>query len=272
MSSAIKGQAVQVSGSRVWTEVSGTADRGTVLLFHAAIADSRLWDNTVPALHEAGYRTVCFDMPGMGQSELPEGEYTVYETARELLKELGIGKVSLVGVSAGSHCALEFAAAYPELTEKLALVNGSIFGSIEYSEQMQHDDAAFEQVIGSGDMSAAARVWTEMWLDGPGQPSTRVNPDVREAFQRYMMERLPSMQTYRYPRMMMDLVNRLPELDIPVLSVSGALDYADTFTLLPLLEQGLKDWRGVVLEHSAHFPMLDDPAGLNRALIKFFGE
>ncbi|OXM13474.1 alpha/beta fold hydrolase [Paenibacillus herberti] len=273
MKAETSGQTIELSNGKVWAVVSGEEVKGTVLMFHAAMADSSMWDSAVPALNGAGYRTVRFDMPGMGQSELPSGEYTVYETAKEMLDKLAIERVALVGVSAGSHCAMEFAIAYPERTEKLVLVNGSVFGSgLEYSQQMQQDDAKFAEIIETGNIAEAARVWTEMWLDGPGQDESRVNPEVRQAFIRYMEERLPSMMTYRYPNMMTDLIERLPELKIPVVSLSGALDYSDTFQLLPLLEQGIRDWRGVTLADSAHFPMLDDPDNLNREMIAFLNE
>jgi pimeloyl-ACP methyl ester carboxylesterase len=74
------------------------------------------------------YRVIIVDIRGMGSSEKPASGYdkkTMATDIRELIRHLGLTKVHLMGHDIGGMVAMSFAFNYPELTEKLIVLDGS---------------------------------------------------------------------------------------------------------------------------------------------------
>lgn len=98
-----------------------------VLLLHGKNFSGAYWERTIRALVGAGYRVIVPDQIGFGKSSKPEHyQFTFQELAthtRGLLDVLGVSRISVVGHSMGGMLATRFALMYPDLTEKLILVN-----------------------------------------------------------------------------------------------------------------------------------------------------
>ncbi len=96
-----------------------------VVLLHCLGVDHRIWDETVRALSDA-HEVIRFDFPGHGESPVLAGGYTIEDLSaqlRDALTVAGIGKVSLAGISLGGLVAQHFAAANPDRTERLILID-----------------------------------------------------------------------------------------------------------------------------------------------------
>jgi pimeloyl-ACP methyl ester carboxylesterase len=96
-----------------------------VLLIHGAGGgfDQGLWLGRICL--EGDYQFIAPSKFGYLNSEVPE-EYSAKvqaEQYRILLDDLGIEKVSIIGVSAGGPSSMQFANDYPERTEKLILLS-----------------------------------------------------------------------------------------------------------------------------------------------------
>src|SRR5690606_34758779 len=71
-------------------------------------------------------RVFAIDLPGFGQSDKPKISYTTEffrDFIVDFLKQLQIGKISMVGSSLGGHIAAEIAINRPALAEKLVLTS-----------------------------------------------------------------------------------------------------------------------------------------------------
>jgi len=72
------------------------------------------------------FRTIVVDQPGYGKSDKPpvQGNYFTFSASalKDLLDELGIEKVQLVGNSLGGGTAVRFALSYPERAGRLVLM------------------------------------------------------------------------------------------------------------------------------------------------------
>jgi pimeloyl-ACP methyl ester carboxylesterase len=103
------------------------ANGRAVLLLHGKNFSGAYWERTIRVLTAAGYRVIVPDQIGFGKSSKPEPfQFTFQELAthtRGLLDALGVPRVSVVGHSMGGMLATRFALMYPDLTEKLVLVN-----------------------------------------------------------------------------------------------------------------------------------------------------
>ena len=74
------------------------------------------------------YRVIVVDIRGMGSSEKPESGYDKKTMANDILgivEHLKLGKVNIIGHDIGGMVAMSFAFNYPELVEKLIVLDGS---------------------------------------------------------------------------------------------------------------------------------------------------
>ena len=105
--------------------------RGPAILFiHGLLGSSRHWAHLVEALTDR-HRVLIPDMFGHGASEKPVGDYSLgahAATLRDLLDQLGVEKVTLVGHSLGGGIAIQFCYLFPERVEGLVLVASGGFG------------------------------------------------------------------------------------------------------------------------------------------------
>jgi 3-oxoadipate enol-lactonase len=102
--------------------------RGTgpaVVLLHCLGVDHRLWDIAAPTLSNS-FETLSYDFAGHGASPVPQGEYSIEHLAEqlaEIIRAQSLEKAHVCGISLGGLVAQRFAAHYPELVEKLVLVD-----------------------------------------------------------------------------------------------------------------------------------------------------
>ena len=99
----------------------------TVLLMHGKNFSGSSWERTANDLLDIGYRVVIPDQIGFGKSSKPQHyQFTFHALAtntRNLLDEIGVDNVAVVGHSMGGMLASRFALMFPDRAEKLILVN-----------------------------------------------------------------------------------------------------------------------------------------------------
>src|SRR6476646_5161612 len=107
------------------------AGRGDVLLLiHGMAGSSSTWRAVLPTLSE-NYRVVAPDLPGHGESGKPRGDYSLGAFAawlRDLLNELEIDRVTVIGQSLGGGVAMQFAYQHPDYCDRLVLIGSGGLG------------------------------------------------------------------------------------------------------------------------------------------------
>ena len=86
---------IQINGADFYYELAGSGP--PVVLLHAGIADSRMWDRQFDAFVAAGHTVLRYDQRGYGRTAPVPGSYIPREDLRVMLKALGIERPSLVG-------------------------------------------------------------------------------------------------------------------------------------------------------------------------------
>jgi 3-oxoadipate enol-lactonase len=96
-----------------------------VALIHSLALDRSVWDGVVARLKDEA-EILTFDCRGHGRSPRTPGPYTTHVFARdlaELLDHLGWERVVVAGCSMGGNVAQAFAAAFPQRTAALGLID-----------------------------------------------------------------------------------------------------------------------------------------------------
>ena len=114
-----------LNGARFYYEVAGAGH--PLVLLHAGICDSRMWDGQVAAFAQH-YQVVRYDLRGFGQTASVDGSFAHHHDLLALLNHLGIEKTYLLGCSMGGSAALDFALEQPERVAALILVGSSPSG------------------------------------------------------------------------------------------------------------------------------------------------
>ncbi|MGA3147705.1 MAG: alpha/beta fold hydrolase, partial [Acidimicrobiales bacterium] len=117
-----------IHGQRIGCRMGG--DGPVLLLLHGIAGSSKTW---IPAMDllQTDYTVVAPDFLGHGHSSKPTGDYSLGNFAswmRDLLVVLGIERATVVGQSFGGGVAMQFAYQFPDLCERLVLVDAGGLG------------------------------------------------------------------------------------------------------------------------------------------------
>ena len=119
---------LHVKGLRIHVQICGD---GEPLLLHSGIwTEAGLWQPLLP--HLRGFRTIAFDPPGIGRSQMPAFPLTMRALASvgtAVLDELGIESAHVLGVSFGGAVAQQMAISHPSRVRRLVLAS-TMFGAL----------------------------------------------------------------------------------------------------------------------------------------------
>ena len=136
----------------------------TVLLLHAGIADSRMWQPQVEVLEEAGYGVIAPDLRGFGERRLEPARFSHLRDTEAVLD----GPVSVVGSSLGGRVALELALHRPDLVERLVLIAPGLPGW-DWSAETRAGWAEEEGAFGAGEFETAAEAAGVLFAEPDGR-------------------------------------------------------------------------------------------------------
>ncbi|ACN17396.1 putative hydrolase or acyltransferase family protein (alpha/beta hydrolase superfamily) [Desulforapulum autotrophicum HRM2] len=116
-----------------------------IVLIHGKNFSGYYWERVAKDLLKRKYRVIMPDQIGFGKSSKPESyQYSFGQLAlntKSLLDNLNIKKFDLVGHSMGGMLATTFAVNYPELVNKLILINP--LGLEDYGRYVEFKDINF---------------------------------------------------------------------------------------------------------------------------------
>ena len=266
-SSSLISGTVEVNGAHLYYEEKGRGH--PLILLHAGIADSRMWDDQFEIFSRA-YRVIRFDLRGFGRSSMPPGSFSNYEDVRGLMDSLKVEEAYLLGNSFGGLIALDFTLAYPSYAKALVLVAPSVSGT-KPSERIKHFWEQEDLALESGDYEEATQLNLKLWVDGPHRTKEQVNSDVRD--------RVREMQSAIFKKDIPDeteeigldppALGRLGEVGVPVLAMIGELDLEEKLNLAEILERELIDCRKVTIPGAAHMLSMEKVEEFNRNVLDF---
>lgn len=269
---------VDLHGHRVIYRSCGSGP--PIVLIHGMVNSSRHWHEVAMRLADR-YRVIAPDLIGHGDSATPRGDYSLgahASSVRDLLTVIGIERATIVGHSLGGGVAMQFFYQFPQRTERLVLVSSGGLGR-DVSPLLR--SAALPGASAILRLAAHPDVLSSMWSIGGWMERNGARggvylraiaralrpleqPGAREAFV-HTLRAVIDVQGQR-----VSATDRLYLLSaMPTLILWGERDR----TIPPA--HGLAAHRAApgsrfeLLSRAAHFPHLEDAAGLARALREF---
>ena len=120
---------INANGIKLNYEISGRDDAPVVMLSHSLASSMVMWNPQLAAL-ESNFKVLRFDTRGHGDSDAPEGKYSLEMLAQDaiaLLDALDIDAVHFVGLSMGGMIGQNLALDHGERLKSLALCSTSAF-------------------------------------------------------------------------------------------------------------------------------------------------
>ena len=270
------GEFILLPTGEVHYRLVGPDDAPLVVLVHGFSVPIYVWDPTLVALEEAGYRVLAYDLFGRGYSERLKGDYDIdlfTNQLDELLKALEIdGPVVVGGLSMGGPIAARFTRLNPEKVSGLILIApeviqttpGDIFplnvplvgeylmGAVMEPFVLPNLQAAdFSHPEKFPDWVARYRVQLQYKGTGEALLSTIRN----------LTEHDPE-EEYR----------ALDKTGIPLLLIWGEEDQTIGWEQIEILSQLVPAIQVEIVPATGHLPHYEQPGIVNPVLIQFLGE
>jgi pimeloyl-ACP methyl ester carboxylesterase len=251
-----------------------------VVLIHGMVNSSRHWREVAERLAR-NHTVIAPDLVGHGDSATPRGDYSLGAHAaviRDLLTAIGVGPATLVGHSLGGGVAMQFFWQFPQRVERLVLVSSGGLGR-EVSPMLR----------GAALPGAAAAVWAAAHPrvlaaldDVAGRLGRRggnrgiylravtraLRPLEASGARRAFLQTLRAVIDARGQKV--SATDRLYLLGpVPTMIVWGERDQTIPLEHGRAAHEQIPNSRFETLPRAAHFPHLEDPAGLAAVLADF---
>lgn len=252
---------MEVNGVRMYYEQAGRGEH-TLLLIHGNVASSRWWDRVWEAL--AGrYAVVRMDLRGCGRSDRPGGGYNVpqySEDVRALVRELGLGRVIVVGHSMGGAIAMDMAVAEPERVQGMVLVNPAPAEGIvtpeerkPLIEQMIRDRHLMKMALAAVVPTAAQGEFFERLVDDAMIAGPTIIPNYTSLGQA-------------------DYRGRLAHVNVPALIVYGTQDSLISLDMMERTRDAIPGSELLLYDGVGHSPNVEDPNQLVKDIVRFMSK
>lgn len=241
----------------------GGAPRPPVVLLHALGTNYTHWEYVAPELARHT-RVVGLDLPGCGHSERPRGSYRLAElceSVRALLDYLKVERPILVGHSFGGRVAMELALAEPQRFSGLVLLNSA--GLTRYPAALS---TLGQRLLGPKILGTLMLALAPLFLPRIfGKKTARCKRFMAQIYGRIDLRAPYDFAAHAYPLLpdlVSDVLDRLPELTLPMQVLlgerDGLVDREVAERLLPVLsiEAELAIKR---LSECGHMPTLECP-------------
>jgi pimeloyl-ACP methyl ester carboxylesterase len=263
----IETKSIDIHGERLAYYDEGQGE--TLLLIHGMAGSSQTWREILPRLAKR-YRVIAPDLLGHGQSAKPRTDYSLGAFAvglRDLLDELGVQSVTIVGHSLGGGIAMQFLYQHPDYCHRLILISsgglGQDVGWILRLLSAPGAELVMPMIAPRIVLRAGDRV--KSWLTSLGLRSPRgaeiwnayssfSDPRTRESF----LRTLRSVVDYRGQSV--SALNRLQlKADLPTLAIWGEDDNIIPVGHAYAALEARPDCRLEVLPGVGHFAQVEAP-------------
>lgn len=259
---------LSINGTKLYVETAGKGD--AILLIHAGVANSRMWDKQFHEFSKTHYVIRC-DLRGFGKSKMSSGSFAHHKDIASILEYFDVEKAVVVGASFGGYVVLNFALTHPKFVTALILASPALDGYKFKSPEMLNFFAKENELLENGDLKAATELNIKMWVDGPQRGAGEVNREVRERIREMQMNIFAQPEIDDAEEIELDppAIKRLSDVEAPTLIISGNLDVVEFQEISSFLAKSIKNATQVIMPGVAHLPNMEKTDEFNQIVLDF---
>ncbi|MBL3654588.1 alpha/beta fold hydrolase [Fulvivirga sediminis] len=242
--------------------------KGFPLVFiHGYCESKEMWDDFVGELPDS-YHILVPDLPGFGESPLPEGDFTIDDIAELLIEwidSLNIKECILVGHSLGGYVALSMAKYNPDYIKGLCLFHSSVFPDDETKKETRNKTISFVEKNGVK-VFADSFVQQLFYIGNREACSAAIEKTIS------IVSSASSNALIQYAKAMRDRYDRtdvLKQSGKPFLIIAGDNDIAVSVDKSKEMADISLNSTFVLLNETGHKGMFEKPVETQRAILKF---
>lgn len=257
----------KATGANIYFETKGVGEN--LLMLHAGIADSRMWDQEFHLLSK-DFRVVRLDLPGYGFSEFTGGSFSYNQMINELLSHMDMDNIHILAASFGGKLAIDYYIDNPTRCLSLALSSPAV-GGWDDSLYLQQYEVEEERLLEEGKIEAAVLLNYDTWIVGEREHHT-INPKVKELVIDMQMKSLTKPDSvFPYEEVEAeDNITRMKDIKIPVVVINGIHDVQDFHEIADLICREIPSAKRVTIPNAAHLANLESSDLFNEVISDFF--
>ncbi len=248
--------------ARIYWRTDGDPTLPALVLGNSLGTDFSLWDILLPRLLRHFY-VLRFDMRGHGASDAPAGEYTLdmlTDDAQAVIAAAGLSQYHYCGISLGGMVGMNLAARRPDGLQRVVLSNTSPRFP-DPALWAARIDAVRQGGMASIADAGLARFFTPEFVQIADMGYQRVRNTLLGTDPQGYIGCCAAIRD-------MDLRERLGQIQVPTLVVTGALDLSTPPDVGQALASAITDSEIVNLR-CAHIPCVEIPTAYGDTLVRF---
>jgi len=233
----------------------------TIVFMHGWACNVGFWREQVPAFENKA-RLVVIDLPGHGESDKPDVDYTMdyfADAVIAVMRDAKVEKATLVGHSMGTPVICKVYAKAPERVAGLVAVDGFLRRPKMSAEQAENMAAPYRKP----EYREQVKQMVGFMFPNPGTEALRdrVAEEMLKTPQHVMASAMGEMFNLKQPAW------DLAKVDVPVMSINAKSPmWTENYEKHVRSLSPKTDYR--LIEGTGHFVMLEKPAEFNSALME----
>jgi pimeloyl-ACP methyl ester carboxylesterase len=232
-----------------------TGSGNPIVFIHGFCETHTIWRAFEEALSKT-HQVILVDLPGFGESDLPESDFSLRDIANQLktlLDTLKIEKCFMIGHSLGGYICLEFAKKYEEQLLGFGFFNSTIFADNKEKKYIRdktiqfvgkHGTKAFTNTFVSNLFYEGNRLKFSKEIMELTKSAAATNPETIIAYSKAMKTRHCSLDFWK-------------QCQKPVFLIAGAKDEGIPIEDSTKIIDAISNGKGIILPETGHMGFVE---------------
>jgi len=256
---------IEANGIQINCELSGKEDASIVVLSHSLGSGMVMWNPQLEAL-QPYYRVLTYDMRGHGESDAPEGAYTLDQLAADvigLLDALGINAAHFVGLSIGGMIGQCLGLNYANRLKSLVLCDTAPVIPEEARPMFKER----EQTAREKGMPALVEGTLQRWFTSSYLKTN--SPAIDPIRKQFLATPVAGFIGCSEAILGLDYIERLSEIQLPSLIIVGEDDPGTPVAASEAIHDRIPNSQLEILPSAAHLSNIEQAELFNACLLRF---
>ena len=255
-----------INGIDIHYQIDGDISDKIIMFSNSLASTLSMWDLQIDHFLAQGFGIIRYDSRGHGQSEAPNGPYSIEmlaDDAAALLDVLDIDSVHFCGLSKGGMVAQMMGVRHADKVKSLTIADSAAFMPAKDTWEQRI------QAVMAGGMEAVVDATIERWITSEGRD--RLTEQVELIRQMILNTPVQGFVACSEAIKSMDMRTTNPKINTPTLVICGEQDTGTTPQQAAEIADAVPNARLELINNAAHLANIEQHEVFNSLLSNFLG-